>query len=105
VHETEAMRDLAVRLGVPSDAIVLDREGLSTSATATNVAALMRELSLGRMLAVSNAYHLPRIKLAFQQRGVEIYTVPARETYRASIHPYNVARELAAIWVYYLGLT
>jgi uncharacterized SAM-binding protein YcdF (DUF218 family) len=104
VHETEAMRDLAIELGVPASDIVLDRDGLSTAATARNVSSLMRTRPLRRMLAVSNAYHLPRIKMAFQQCGVEVYTVPARETYRASIHPYNIARELAAIWIYYLGL-
>ena len=88
------MRDLAVSLGVPAHAIRLDRHGLNTSATVTNTPA-------GRVLAVSHGYHLPRIKLAYQQRGLTCYTVPARETRTLAAMPWFVMREVAAIWFYY----
>jgi hypothetical protein len=51
---------------------------------------------------VSHFYHLPRIKLAYQRAGMEVRTVPARETYILAQIPYSMAREVVALWVYYL---
>ena len=59
-------------------------------------------LHASRILVVSHFYHLPRIKLTYQRDGLEVYTVPARETYLLRQTPYNMAREVAALWVYYL---
>jgi uncharacterized SAM-binding protein YcdF (DUF218 family) len=102
MHETEAMRRMALRLGVPDEAIVLDREGLNTRATVRNTVPLFERLGVRRVLAVSHAYHLPRVKLAYQRAGWEVYTVPAEETYVLTAMPYLMAREVAALWVYYL---
>ncbi len=44
----------------------------------------------------------PRIKLAFQRAGVEVYTVPARESYILRQLPFNMVREVAALWVCYV---
>lgn len=102
VHETEAMRDMAVGLGVPTEAIVLDRGGLGTRESVRNADALLRERGVERVLAVSHAYHLPRVQLAFARRGREVYTVPARESYRLTKMPLLMAREVAALGVYWL---
>ena len=58
--------------------------------------------SPSRILVVSHFYHLPRVKLAYQREGLEVYTVPAKESYMLGQMPYNMAREVAALWVYYL---
>lgn len=94
VHETEAMRDLALAEGVPAKAIALDREGVSTWAT-------VEHTGPGRVLAVSHFYHLPRIQLAYRGSGRKAFTVPAEETYTVRQTPYLVAREVAAFWWYY----
>lgn len=99
VHETESMRRYAMRLGVPDGAIVLDREGLSTQHTVANTA---DDLRGRRVITVSNFYHLPRIKLAYQRAGVDVLTVPADDTRVMTQLPYNMMREVAALWVYYL---
>jgi len=96
ISEPEAMKNLAVSLGVPESDVVLDEYGLNTAATADNTIDMA-----GRLLAVSHAYHLPRIKMAYQQRGVEVYTVPAKERYVLTAMPYMMAREVAAWWFYY----
>lgn len=62
-HETDAMRDYAVDLGVPVECILTDRLGLSTDETAANTVPLFRKHSFARILAVSHLFHLPRIKL------------------------------------------
>lgn len=102
VHETEAMRSLALRLGVPDRAILLDPCGLNTSATVRETAPLFSRLGFRRVLAVSHFYHLPRVKMAYQRAGVEVYTVPATESYLLTQMPWLLAREVAALWVYYL---
>jgi len=102
VHETEAMRRFARSLGVPDEAILLDAHGTNTQATVENTCALAAELGFGRVLAVSHAYHLPRIQLAFERSGLEVFTVPARETYRLREKPWYLGREILASWYYFV---
>ena len=55
------------------------------------------------MLAVSHFYHLPRIKLEYQRYGVDVLTVPAHEQRRLRRLPFFIAREVVAIWAYYVS--
>jgi vancomycin permeability regulator SanA len=99
--ETIVMRDLAVRLRVPSDAIILDARGHNTDASVANTARIFDRNGMHRILAVSQFYHLPRIKLAYARAGVDVWTVPAR----TSLVPRTwaiVAREIPAFWLYYV---
>jgi vancomycin permeability regulator SanA len=102
IHETESMRRLALQLGVKADDIWLDQAGLNTQATVRNTEAVLARWQASRILVVSHFYHLPRIKLAYQRDGWDVYTVPAKESYLLRQMPYNMAREVAALWVYYL---
>jgi vancomycin permeability regulator SanA len=102
VHETEAMRHLAVRLGVKAEDILIDTAGLNTQATVKNTEAIFSQLGAHRILVVSHFYHLPRIKMAYLREGWDVYTVPAKESYYMRQTPYMMAREVAAMWVYYL---
>jgi uncharacterized SAM-binding protein YcdF (DUF218 family) len=102
IHETTTMKNMAMRLGVKAEDIVIDTEGRNTEATVRNSAPVFQQLHAGRILVVSHFYHLPRIKLAYQRHGYEVYTVPARESYLLRQMPFFMAREVAALWVYYL---
>ena len=102
IHETEGMARAAVQMGVDPEDIVLDKFGLNTENTVKNTDILFHELNASRVLVVSHGYHLPRIKLAYQRAGTEVYTVPARESYFLRQMPFNMAREVVALWVYYL---
>ena len=103
VHETEAMRALARTLGVPDNAIVVDRYGISTAATVGNTRPALWEAGAKRIIAVSEFYHLPRIKLTYQSAGWEVYTVPANPSHWARNWPLrSIAREVAAFWSYYI---
>ncbi|MEZ4392474.1 MAG: YdcF family protein [Polyangiales bacterium] len=102
VHETEAMRDLAARLGVPLRAIVRDPAGVDSQSTVRTATALCRERGWCRVLAVSHGYHLARVKMAFQRAGMHsVYTVPCVNTLGA-VQARLMAREVAALWYYYL---
>jgi vancomycin permeability regulator SanA len=102
VHEAVAMRDLAIELGVPAGAIVLDLGGLDTDATVRGTGAIFRRDGVERVLAVSHFYHLARVKLAYQAAGWDVQTVPAVQSYVVPQTPRLVAREVPAFWVYYL---
>jgi len=102
VHETASMKRLAIQLGVKPEDIVVDLAGVNTQATVKNSEAVFAKLHASRILVVSHFYHLPRIKLAYQREGIPVFTVPAKESYFLRQMPFNMAREVAALWVYYL---
>jgi vancomycin permeability regulator SanA len=101
-HETETMRRMALQLGVKAGDIWLDEAGWNTQATVRNTEAIFSRWQASRILVVSHFYHLPRIKLAYQRDGWDVYTVPAKESHLLRQMPYNMAREVVALWVYYL---
>lgn len=102
--EPEAMRRLALDAGVPDSALVLDDAGLNTRESAARIAAMAREHGWRRVLVVSHYYHLPRIKMACLQEGVDVRTVPCRMSRRLLREPYFLARECAGFYAYMTGL-
>jgi vancomycin permeability regulator SanA len=102
VDEPQAMRDAAVKAGVPASAIVLDSKGLDTDATVRNTTAIFSRLGVHKVLAVSQGYHLPRVKLAYLAAGWNVRTVPAKEIEPIVQTPLFVAREIPAFWEYWL---
>jgi vancomycin permeability regulator SanA len=101
--EPQVMRRFALARGVPDSAIILDEQGLTTDASIRNTAALLKDPAHRQILAVSHGWHLPRIKLRCQREGLIAYTVPADERGQMLKRtPFLVAREVAALWVYYL---
>jgi vancomycin permeability regulator SanA len=102
IDETLAMRDAAVKAGVPSSAIILDHTGLDTDATVRNTKRIFRREGLQRVLAVSQGYHLPRVKMAYLAEGWNVRTVPAREIEPIWKTPLFIAREIPGFWVYWV---
>jgi uncharacterized SAM-binding protein YcdF (DUF218 family) len=95
------MRTLALEHGIPEEAITLDEAGVNTDATVVNT---QTSLSAGSsVLAVSHAWHLPRVKLRFASEGIDCYTVPANQRGRPLRKtPLLMLREVPAFWVYFL---
>ncbi len=102
VHETQAMKMMALELGVAADAVYVDANGVNTSATVYNTSLFFQPLGPAKILAVSHFYHLPRIKMTYQRAGLNVYTVPAKESYTLTKLPFFILRECAALWLYYL---
>lgn len=102
ITEASAMRNYAVNHGVRAQDIFVDDKGLNTDATVRDTVPLLRQWQARRVLAVSHFYHLPRIKLAYQRAGFEVCTVPAHQAHLLGQMPFNMAREVAAFWAYYL---
>lgn len=99
-HEVEAMLHMALAEGVAEDACVLDREGLSSAATAAHASQALGE-GPGRIYAVSHGYHLPRIELAFWEHGIDVRTVPAKETKPLMRRHFYLLREVPGFWAYW----
>ena len=102
VTEAEAMRNYALKHGVPAEAIFIDNQGVNTEATVRDTLPLFQQWHCRRVLAVSHFYHLPRVKLAYQRAGVDVLTVPVHQGHLLVKLPFNIAREVAAFWDYYL---
>jgi uncharacterized SAM-binding protein YcdF (DUF218 family) len=93
------MRTMALKAGVPAEDVVVDSNGVNTDATVADTVPFFGGTGWQRILAVSQFYHLPRIKLAYASAGWDVLTVPAPSTERTG---YQVAREIPAFWLYYL---
>ncbi len=102
VDEPQAMTRYAARLGVPPAVVISDPEGLNTEATVQNTLQLAAQRNFTRLIVVSHFYHLPRIKMTYHRFGSEVLTVPARIDDFTPDILFNVAREVPALWVYYL---
>jgi vancomycin permeability regulator SanA len=100
--ETTVMRALAIEEGVATADVWVDPNGTSTAATVADTVPLFAGRGIGTVLVVSHFYHLPRIKLAYERAGLEVFTVPAAQSVIVPQTPANVAREVPALWVYYL---
>ena len=99
--EPGAMRAYLVRQGVPAAAIVLDRTGINTRATAVNTAAWMRAHRASRVLVISQFYHIARSRLAFERCDVRtIYTAHGRRFSTRDV--WGLGRDTAGYLVYWL---
>jgi uncharacterized SAM-binding protein YcdF (DUF218 family) len=101
VDETVAMQKMAVQLGVPAAAILRDNQGVNTDATVADTVPMFASLRTERVLAVSQFWHLPRIKLAYRAAGWDVQTVPAGFSQVIWQTPYLMAREVPAFWQYW----
>jgi vancomycin permeability regulator SanA len=102
-NEATVMRHEAIAAGVNPEAILVDPAGVTTEATVTNAIALFKDSSdPPSLIAVSQAYHLPRVQLSFATAGIDVLTVPAADPEPIGEMPLLVAREVPAFWVYYL---
>lgn len=99
--EADAMARYAIERGVPSNCVALDRGGLTTRATADNVSKVLKNDE--RVLVVSQWIHLPRIRLAFAQNGVDTCGEPAIGV-RAHLKNSYYIREYVGLPAYLLRL-
>jgi len=101
--EAQVMRDVAVRLGVPPEACLLEEQSHSTEQNARFSTRLLRELGVQRVVVVSDPYHLLRARQYFRLEGFEVSTSPALLSERHLSAPdrfYWTVREAIALLVH-----
>ncbi len=64
----EAMRQLALKAGVPSYAITLDEGSANTSENASRVSTIVQALHLNKVILVTSPYHQRRAYIEFHAR-------------------------------------
>jgi uncharacterized SAM-binding protein YcdF (DUF218 family) len=73
-------RDYLIQQGVAEDKILADDGSLTTYASVKAVTRLLRQRHMHTCIAVSDGFHLYRIKLMFRSLGITAYTSPASES-------------------------
>jgi SanA protein len=99
-NEPEAMRQKALSLGVPNDAIVLDYAGRRSYDTCYRAKVIFK---VDQAILVTQAFHMPRVLYLCNRLGVDSVGVESDlRVYRKSSMLYWNARELlataAALW-------
>lgn len=88
----EAMRDFLLEQGIPAEDIILESKSQSTYENAFNSAELIREHNIkAPIMVVTDAIHLPRSTLCFEQQGVEVIPVGCR------YHPIDLKRGIRSV--------
>lgn len=84
--EAVVMRDLALELGLPAMALLLEDQGRTTSERGRAVRAVLPQAQ--RILLVDSALHLPRSALVFQRQGFGV--TPAPCDYQTRSEPWRL---------------
>lgn len=78
VSEAVVGERYAVRAGVPAEAILTEREGMTTVESMEEVARLMEGRRMETAVLVSDPFHMLRLKLLARQVGIRGFTSPTR---------------------------
>jgi uncharacterized SAM-binding protein YcdF (DUF218 family) len=75
--EAKAAALLAIQHGVPTADVLLESESTSTWENVRNAAQICRAHGWHRLIVVSDAYHLWRVRRNFAAMGLEVFPSPA----------------------------
>jgi uncharacterized SAM-binding protein YcdF (DUF218 family) len=73
-------RDYLLHRGVPEGALIAETQGSDTAQSAARVANIMRVNGMHHCIAVSDAYHVFRIRALLQREGVDVEVAPRPES-------------------------
>lgn len=73
-------RDYLMHRGVPESALIAETRGNDTAESSARVAAIMRANNMRTCLAVSDEYHVFRIRRMLGSEGVEVYLAPRADS-------------------------
>jgi len=78
-NEGEVGREYLLEHGVPEKSLIAETQSDDTSESAERVAVIMRRNNMHSCVAVSDGYHLFRIKRMMERQGVTVYGAPRPE--------------------------
>jgi uncharacterized SAM-binding protein YcdF (DUF218 family) len=91
--EGEVGRDYLRTLGVPDHRLIGETQSPDTAESARRVATIMRANSMTTCLAVSDGYHMFRVKRMLGREGITVYAAP-----RPNSRPPTFWKRQAAVW-------
>jgi uncharacterized SAM-binding protein YcdF (DUF218 family) len=74
--EGQVGRDYLIARGIPDINLIAETQSDDTAQSADRVATILRANGIGQCLAVSDAYHLYRVKRMLQSEGLTVYVSP-----------------------------
>lgn len=83
--EADDMAELALALGVPQTALVLEPTSLNTRQNAVNVKAILDQRQIQTLLLVTSALHMPRALAVFRRLGLT--ATPAPTDFHVTLTP------------------
>src|SRR5579864_4256819 len=101
-------RDYLMRHGIPERSLIAETQGRDTSESAVRVGVIMRANGLHSCVAVSDAYHVFRIRKLLEHEGIApVYVAPRPESRPRSAMQREVAvlREVTSYWLWWVGVT
>jgi uncharacterized SAM-binding protein YcdF (DUF218 family) len=101
-------RDYLERRGIPERNLIAETQGSDTAQSAVRVAVIMRANGLHSCVAVSDAYHVFRIRKLLQHEGIgPVYVSPRPDSRPHSVaqRAYAVLREACSYLVWKFGMT
>ena len=99
-------RDYLLRRGVPERALIAETQGSDTAQSAARVANIMHVNGMHSCIAVSDAYHLFRIRALLEREGVQVEVAPRPESRPRSLMQrfWAVTREAMSYLAWKVGL-
>jgi uncharacterized SAM-binding protein YcdF (DUF218 family) len=101
-------RDYLEHRGIPERDLIAETQGSDTSQSAVRVAVIMRANGLHSCVAVSDAYHVFRIKRLLEHQGIgPVYVSPRPDSRPHSLTQriYAVLREACSYFLWKIGVT
>jgi uncharacterized SAM-binding protein YcdF (DUF218 family) len=101
-------RDYLERRGIPERNLIAETQGSDTAQSAVRVAVIMRANGLHSCVAVSDAYHVFRIRKLLQHEGIgPVYVAPRPDSRPHSVaqRAYAVLREACSYLVWKFGIS
>ena len=68
--------DYLMRRGIPDSRLIAETQGSDTASSAERIAVIMRANRMHSCVAVSDAYHVFRIRKLLEHEGVKVYVAP-----------------------------
>src|SRR5579862_4141002 len=98
--------DYLMHRGIPEEKLIAETQGSDTASSAERVAVIMRANRMRSCVAVSDAYHVFRIRKLLEHEGVQVYISPRPDSIPHSLwqRAEAVLREAASYMVWRLHL-
>jgi len=84
-------RDYLMRRGVPESALIAETQASDTAESAERVAVIMRANHMRSCIAVSDAYHVFRIRKLLEHQSVQVFLAPRPDSRPKSVWQRGVA--------------
>jgi uncharacterized SAM-binding protein YcdF (DUF218 family) len=98
--------DYLVHRGIPESSVIAETQASDTAESAKRLAVIMRENHMSSCIAVSDAYHVFRIRNLLEHEGIRVYVSPRPDSRPHSVWQKGVAllRESASfiLWKVHL---